>query len=41
VGKNHYFRQYIKMGVFIGGSNFEVVSETDGQKGVLECGEAQ
>lgn len=38
-GKNHYFRQYIKMGVFVGGSNFETVSEAEGQKGVLQCSE--
>jgi len=39
-GKNYYFRQYIKMGVLVGGSALEAVSEADGQKGVLECTEA-
>lgn len=36
-GKNYYVRQYIKMGAFVGGSNFEMVSEDAGKKGVLEC----
>jgi hypothetical protein len=40
-GKNHFVRQYIKMGVFIGGSNLEIVSEEDCKKGVLECKRAQ
>jgi len=40
-GKNYYFRQYIKMGVFVGGSNFESVTEEVGKKGVLECSEAK
>jgi hypothetical protein len=39
-GKNHYFRQYIKMGAFVGGANIEAVSEEEGQNGVLECEEA-
>jgi hypothetical protein len=36
-GKNYFVRQYIKMGVFIGGANLELVSEEDGKKGVSEC----
>ena len=40
-GKNYYFRQYIKMGVFSGGSGIESVTEDEGQKGVLECREAK
>lgn len=36
-GKNYYARQYIKMGVLIGGSGLEMVSEDEGKKGVLEC----
>lgn len=35
-GKNHYVRQYIKLGVFVGGANLEQVSETEGRKAVLE-----
>jgi len=35
-GKNHYIRQYIKFGVFVGGANLEQVSEMEGQKGVAE-----
>ena len=36
-GQNYYVRQYIKMGLFVGGANLEIVSEEEGQKGVLEC----
>jgi Protein of unknown function (DUF2846) len=36
-GKNYYVHQYIKMGVFVGGANLELVPEEDGKKGVLEC----
>ena len=35
-GKNHFVRQYIKFGVFVGGANLEQVSEAEGRKGVLE-----
>ena len=34
-------RQYIKIGVFIGGSALELVSEEDGKKAVLECQRAE
>lgn len=40
-GKNHYVRQSIKMGVFVGGASLEEVSETEGQKGVTETELAQ
>lgn len=36
-GENHFFRQYIKMGVFSGGSNLEAVGAEEGKKEVLEC----
>ena len=34
-GLNYFIRQYIKMGVFVGGANLELVSEEEGKKGVL------
>lgn len=40
-GKNYFVRQYIKMGVFVGGANLELVSEEEGKKGVLASGLAQ
>ncbi|OOF65633.1 DUF2846 domain-containing protein [Rodentibacter sp. Ppn85] len=33
-GKNYFIRQYIKMGVFVGGANLEQVSEEKGQAAV-------
>ncbi len=36
-GKNYFIRQYIKLGVFFGGANLELVAEEDGRKGVLKC----
>lgn len=36
-GNNYYVRQYMKFGVFVGGAGLELVSEEEGQKGVLEC----
>ena len=36
-GKNYFVRQYIKFGVFVGGANLELMTEDEGQKGVLEC----
>ena len=36
-GMNYFVRQYIKMGVFVGGSNLELVQEEEGKKGVSEC----
>ncbi|MCF7521978.1 DUF2846 domain-containing protein [Neisseria sp. ZJ106] len=35
-GKNYFIRQYIKLGVFIGGANLEQVSEEQGKKAVSE-----
>lgn len=40
-GKNYFARQYIKMGVLVGGSGIEIVSEQDGKAGVLETQQAQ
>ncbi len=31
-GKNYFVKQYIKMGVFVGGANLELVSEEKGKK---------
>ncbi|UNM95481.1 DUF2846 domain-containing protein [Ignatzschineria rhizosphaerae] len=31
-GKNHFVRQYIKMGVFVGGAGLEQVSEEEGKR---------
>lgn len=36
-GKLLFVRNYIKMGVFVGGANLEVVSESEGKKAVEEC----
>lgn len=36
-GQNYFVRHYIKMGLFVGGANLEIVSEEEGKKGVLEC----
>jgi len=36
-GMNYFVRQYIKIGVFVGGANLELVSEEEGKKGVSEC----
>ncbi|AZZ91829.1 DUF2846 domain-containing protein [Hahella sp. KA22] len=33
-GKNYFLRQYIKMGVFVGGAGIEQVSEEEGKKEV-------
>lgn len=30
-------RQYIKIGLFVGGANLEIVSEEEGKKGVSKC----
>ena len=34
--QNYYTRQYIKLGVFVGGAGIEMVSEEEGQKNVLQ-----
>lgn len=36
-GKNYFVEQYIKMGIFSGGSNVEMVSEELGKEQVLKC----
>lgn len=36
-GKLHYFRNYIKMGLLVGGANLEAVAEEEGRNGVNEC----
>lgn len=40
-GRNYFFEQYIKMGVFVGGANIRAVSEEEGKAGVSECKLAQ
>jgi len=35
--KLYFLRQYIKMGLFVGGANFEVAPEAEGKAGVMEC----
>ena len=40
-GVNYFFEQYIKMGVFVGGSNLRPVSEAKGKAEVLKCKLAQ
>ena len=36
-GENYFIRHYIKMGLFVGGANFEIVHEREGKAGVEEC----
>lgn len=33
-GKNYFIRQYIKMGVLVGGANLELIDEEEGKKAV-------
>lgn len=40
-GKNYFARQYIKMGVFVGGAGVEMVSEEEGERNVLQCKQAK
>lgn len=40
-GKNYFFRQFMKLGVFVDGAILVPVSEEEGKKGVLECKLAQ
>ena len=37
-GVNYFVRQFIKLGVFVGGAGLELVSEGDGKKEVSELG---
>lgn len=39
-GKNYFFEQYIKFGVFVGGANLRAVSEAEGKQAVLRCRQA-
>jgi hypothetical protein len=39
-GRNYFFEHYSKTGVFISGALLREVSEEEGKKKVLECGEA-
>ena len=36
-GKNYFVRQFIKMGVFVGGAGLELISEAEGKKDILKC----
>jgi len=36
-GNNYFVRQSMRLGVFVGGSDLEQVSEEEGREGVLEC----
>jgi len=36
-GQNYFVRQYIKMGLLVGGADVEEVSMEKGKKGVMEC----
>lgn len=36
-GKNYFFEQYIKMGVFVGGADLKEVPEFQGMKSVNDC----
>lgn len=40
-GRNYFCKQYIKMGVFVGGANVKMVSEEEGMKEVIKCGLAK
>ena len=35
-GKNYFIKQYIKMGVFVGGANVELVDEEKGKKAITK-----
>lgn len=40
-GQNYFIRQYIKLGVFVGGANLELVSEEEGKKAISSLALAQ
>lgn len=40
-GVNYFIRQYIKMGVFVGGANLELVDEEKGKAAVSKLGMAE
>lgn len=35
-GKNYYVRQYIKMGVFVGGAGLEIIDEKEAQQAIAK-----
>lgn len=39
-GQNYFVKQYIKIGVFVGGANVELVNEAEGESSVKELGMA-
>jgi len=40
-GKNYFIRQYIKLGVFVGGANLELVNEDEAKKAISSLELAQ
>lgn len=40
-GQNYFIRQYIKLGVFVGGANLELVNEDEGKKAISSLELAQ
>lgn len=36
-GKNYYLRQYIRMGMFVGGANLKLMSEEQAQQALKKC----
>lgn len=40
-GKNYFVKQYLKIGIFVGGAGLELVDEEKGQKAVQELEMAQ
>lgn len=40
-GRNYFVRQYMKMGVFVGGANLELVNEEQGQAAVAKLNMAK
>lgn len=39
-GQNYYVKQYIKPGVFVGGSNLKLVSESEAEKSLKKSKQA-
>ncbi|MFV0481968.1 MAG: DUF2846 domain-containing protein [Campylobacteraceae bacterium] len=37
-GKNYFIRQYIKLGVFVGGANLEIINEDEAKEAILKLG---
>lgn len=40
-GQNYFIRQYIKLGVFVGGANLELINEEEGKKAISSLELAQ